>query len=148
MKATQEEICAQLRTYFYKEKMTQRDIAKKLGVTVGAVNTLLMGRRFGRNVARNWADAFGFSARFLMFGEGSLFEDDDKPAQHVTQTAIGNSGVTIQQNGANVNGTTDEGAKEGYFMRLAKELMDKLVEKEARICCLERELSEYKEKEE
>lgn len=61
---------------------------------------------------------------------------------------LGNSGVTIQQNGANVNGTTDEGAKEGYFMRLANDLMLKLIEKENRICCLERELSEYKEKEE
>lgn len=52
MKATQEEICAQLRTYFYKEKMTQRDIAKKLGVTVGAVNTLLMVRDCRLNVIR------------------------------------------------------------------------------------------------
>ena len=61
---------------------------------------------------------------------------------------LGNSGVTIQQNGANVNGTTDEGAKEAYFMMLANDLMLKLIEKEDRICCLERELSEYKEKEE
>lgn len=54
------------------QNISYGEAAKRLGVCVGAVYNQLSTRHFSPKMARRWHDAFGFSERFLLTGEGTL----------------------------------------------------------------------------
>ena len=72
MKSTEEiaiEVCAEFR----RRGINQLKAAEMLGIKPNGLSLYLTGKRaFGSNIARKWAEAFGFSATFLMTGEGAL----------------------------------------------------------------------------
>lgn len=67
-----------IREYFKTENLTQQQVADKFGVTQPFIGRVLRGQySFGKNVAKQWADEFGFSYTFLLTGEGELFDNDE-----------------------------------------------------------------------
>jgi len=74
-------ICAAVRGFLASKKITMTDAAERLGQTKSAVSSQLKGRPFSQLTARKWADAFGFSASYLLTGEGSLL-----PGEQTTST--------------------------------------------------------------
>lgn len=70
-----------LKIYFVRKKITQAQIAKRLGVTRATVSSLLLGRKyFGAKVAERWHREFGFSMSWLVTGMGDMFDDSQKDA--------------------------------------------------------------------
>lgn len=59
--------------YLTDNKISQKSIADRLGVTEQNVNGLVNGRRhFGRKTAMMWEREFGISAKWLISGEGEM----------------------------------------------------------------------------
>lgn len=73
---TAKEIGRQLRAYFEKKGMTQKQVADVLGIQQQNVGVHFQGRPFGKNAATKWQNAFGFSAHWLMTGQGNMMLDD------------------------------------------------------------------------
>lgn len=69
---TKDAICAAIRGFFASKKITMTEAAQRLDMTKGAVSTQLAGRAFSQKSAAKWAETFGFSASYLLTGEGSL----------------------------------------------------------------------------
>ena len=70
---TKKEVSLSVKHYFDMHGMTLTRVAELLGVTLGAVTNQLRGDRyFGRYNAEKYAELFGFSANYLMTGEGQL----------------------------------------------------------------------------
>ena len=69
---TQNTICEAIRAYFRSQKISISEAARMLGLTQAAVSHQLRDRSFSQKSAANWAQAFGFSASYLLTGEGSL----------------------------------------------------------------------------
>jgi len=67
-----DKVVAAIKAYLRENDISITEAAARLGVSQQAVSNQLSGRKFGANVARNWADSFGFNASFLMTGEGTL----------------------------------------------------------------------------
>lgn len=66
-----------LKEHFKAQKMTQQQVADRLGVTQPFIGRVFRGEySFGKKAAREWANAFGFSYSFLLSGEGTLFDND------------------------------------------------------------------------
>ena len=78
-----EKVVAEIKAYLRRNDISITEAAARLGVSQQAVSNQLSGRKFGANVARNWADAFGFNATFLMTGEGPLEGEGEQPADSV-----------------------------------------------------------------
>lgn len=72
----EKEICGAIRGYFSVNKITMKEVADRLGVTSGAVTNQLAGRQFSAKMAKRYAEEFGFSEDYLLFGRGSLVEDN------------------------------------------------------------------------
>ena len=68
-------VCEKLKEYFYENGMKQVDIARALDSTQTAISNQLNGRPFGTITALNWSDTFGFSIRWLLTGEGPMFDN-------------------------------------------------------------------------
>ena len=68
-----EKIAREIKDFLVDKNLTMTDVAARLGCSQQAVSNQLSGRKMGQNVARKWADAFGFDLVYLMTGEGSLF---------------------------------------------------------------------------
>lgn len=67
-----------LKSWLKANNLTQTQIADSLGVSQVRISKLISGKiNFGRDMARRWADTFGFSYTFLLTGEGSLFDNDE-----------------------------------------------------------------------
>jgi len=79
----EKEIAAAMRRYLAENGISLSEAAARLGVSQQAVSNQLSGRRIGPNVARNWADAFGFRVEYLLSGEGAMLEGDNTPEQTV-----------------------------------------------------------------
>ena len=77
-------IAREIKDYLVENAITMTDVATRLGCSQQAVSNQLSGRKIGENVARKWAEAFGFDLVYLMTGEGSLF-----PKKGVALTAAG-----------------------------------------------------------
>lgn len=73
---TAKEIGRQLRAYFEQKGMTQKQVADILGIQQQNVGVHFQGRPFGKNAATKWQNAFGFSAHWLMTGQGKMMSDD------------------------------------------------------------------------
>ena len=67
-----EQIAREIKDYLVAKGLTMTEVANRLGCSQQAVSNQLSGRKIGENVARKWADAFGFDLVYLMTGEGSL----------------------------------------------------------------------------
>lgn len=65
-------IAREIKDYLVANGLTMTEVANRLGCSQQAVSNQLSGRKIGENVARKWADAFGFDLVYLMTGEGSL----------------------------------------------------------------------------
>lgn len=121
-----------LRNYFDAQGLEQQDVADKLGISQAAVSARLCGiKPFGKNAAKKWHEAYGFSPVFLITGAGSLFDN----APTISQTISENHGVAIQQAGPSSSAQTG-GSSDGYFASLCRDLMQKIMERDAEICCL------------
>ena len=80
-------VCEKLKDYFIENGMKQVDIARALGSTQTAISNQLNGRPFGTTTALNWSDTFGFSIRWLITGEGPMF-DSHKPSHKLPADSI------------------------------------------------------------
>ena len=80
-------VCEKLKEYFYENGMKQVDIAKALDSTQTAISNQLNGRPFGTTTALSWSDTFGFSIRWLLTGEGPMF-DNHKPLHKLPADSI------------------------------------------------------------
>jgi phage repressor protein C with HTH and peptisase S24 domain len=81
---TAKEIGRQLRAYFEQKGMTQKQVADILGIQQQNVGVHFQGRPFGKNAATKWQNAFGFSAHWLMTGQGKMMSDDVTPYTNLT----------------------------------------------------------------
>ena len=64
-----------LRKFFDSQKITQKDIANKLGVSTAYINSLFKGKRaFGKEQAEIWSNHFGLSPAWLLTGEGEMLK--------------------------------------------------------------------------
>lgn len=81
---TAKEIGRQLRAYFEQKGMTQKQVADILGIQQQNVGVHFQGRPFGKNAATKWQNAFGFSAHWLMTGQGKMMSDDVTPYTNPT----------------------------------------------------------------
>ena len=79
-------ICEAVRAYFRSEKISFEEAAARLNLTRTAISKQLADRPFSQKSAARWAETFGFSAAYLLTGEGSLVPGD--PAQPSTQKAV------------------------------------------------------------
>ena len=79
-------ICAAVRAFLASKKITMTAAAERLGQTKSAVSSQLKSRPFSQLTARKWAEAFGFSASYLLTGEGSLLPGE--PAKAATPGAV------------------------------------------------------------
>lgn len=139
-----------LRNYFDNAGISQQEIAERLNITQASVSARFCGLRgFGKNAAKKWADEFGFNKGFLVNGTGCLLEEND--SQTIHQNITGNSGVAINQAGGSgqiqvgcMPGKTKAG--EGFFAKLCQDLMQQIIERDERICCLEDEINNLKNK--
>jgi len=65
-------IAREIKDYLVDKGITMTEVASRLGCSQQAVSNQLSGRKIGENVARKWADEFGFNLVYLMTGEGTL----------------------------------------------------------------------------
>ena len=65
-------IAREIKDYLVEKGLTMTEVAARLGCSQQAVSNQLSGRKIGENVARKWAEEFGFNLVYLMTGEGSL----------------------------------------------------------------------------
>ena len=72
-----EQVAREIKDFLVDKNLTMTEVASRLGCSQQAVSNQLSGRKMGQNVARKWADAFGFDLVYLMTGEGSLFHMED-----------------------------------------------------------------------
>lgn len=71
-----------LRKFFDNQKITQKDIANRLGVSTAYINSLFKGKRaFGKEQAEIWANHFGLSPAWLLTGEGEMLKTDTQNDQ-------------------------------------------------------------------
>ena len=78
-----------LRQFLKENHITQENAAARLGITVGAVNALLTGKRdFGRKSATAWGDEFGLSVYWLMTGQGNMLLSNTSEAGGVLNVPI------------------------------------------------------------
>lgn len=76
-----DEICGEIKSDLARRGLRGKDVAEMLGVTSSTLSAQLSGRRtFGRDTAYRWAGVLGYSAEYLMTGEGHLLaeEEDNK----------------------------------------------------------------------
>ena len=69
---THEKVAREIKDYLVEHGLTMTEVAARLGCSQQAVSNQLSGRKIGENVARKWAEEFGFNLVYLMTGEGSL----------------------------------------------------------------------------
>lgn len=92
------EITETLKAYLKEKRITQREIAEKLGTSQPYVAQLLNKGVFSRQQAQKWQELFGINAAWLLTGEGSMLVDS--PVHHNTIT-IDASGDSISTKGEN-----------------------------------------------
>ncbi|MDE6494377.1 MAG: helix-turn-helix domain-containing protein [Bacteroidales bacterium] len=63
-----------LKKWFKSHGITQREIARRLNITPGAVNALLNGKPFGAKTAHDWSIEFGLNEPWLLRREGPMLK--------------------------------------------------------------------------
>jgi transcriptional regulator with XRE-family HTH domain len=81
-----EEYLNKLREFFNNRGLSQAEIARRLGITKGAVNQYFTGKSlFGKKQAERWSQEFGISKTFLLTREGSIVDDmTEKSEKNIT----------------------------------------------------------------
>ena len=81
-----EEYLNKLREFFNKRGLSQAEVARRLGITKGAVNQYFTGKSlFGKRQAERWSQEFGISKTFLLTREGSAMDDTaEKSEKNIT----------------------------------------------------------------
>lgn len=70
------EICKAIAVDFKMRGLTHRTAGEMLGRTKQSVSNQISGKKtFSFKSAQRHAETFGYNVRFLLFGEGSLYED-------------------------------------------------------------------------
>lgn len=75
-KLTAIRIGRKIKEYLTEIGVSQTEVAEKLGVRQTAISNQLNGRKFGSNAAEKWNAAYGFRIKWLMTGEGPIFDSD------------------------------------------------------------------------
>jgi len=88
-----------LKVFFDNQKLTQQDIANKLGVSQAAVSALLNGKPFGKKLAQKWGNIFGIKPNWLLTGEGDMFKNN-----HVNNVS-GNGNTSVAGDGNQITTT-------------------------------------------
>lgn len=65
-----------IKEIFKQAGLNQREIAEILNVTQSVISKWFNGKPFGKNVAKQWEEAFGFRQNWLLTGEGEMFTSD------------------------------------------------------------------------
>lgn len=79
----EKEICGAVRGYFSTHKITMKMVADRLGVSSSAVTNQLAGKQFTSKMAKRYAEEFGFSEEYLLFGKGSLLGFAETNHEHM-----------------------------------------------------------------
>lgn len=88
-----------LRAFFQGKGLTFKRAAEILGVHPSAVGNLVAGRNlFGAKVAKDWADKFGLSAEWLMYGTGEMLQEPASPGGVSISRSDGNNTVVGNNN--------------------------------------------------
>lgn len=70
------EICKIIAVDFKMRGLTHHTAGEMLGRTKQSVSNQISGKKtFSFKSAQRYAETFGYDVRFLLFGEGSLYED-------------------------------------------------------------------------
>lgn len=64
-----------LKDYFKKEKKTQAEVSKALGMTQPYVNTMLKKPALSKRQSKRWHQVFGFDTKWLMTGMGDMIKE-------------------------------------------------------------------------
>lgn len=81
-------IASTVKRFLEYNHITLKEAAQKLSITPQALSNQLSGRKIGENVARNWAEVFGFNPLFLLVGEGHLLRDGEGPWDDIREEDI------------------------------------------------------------
>ena len=69
------EICEAIALDFKKRKLTHQEVARIIGKTKSSVSNQISGKKpFSKGMAELFADAFGYSIDFLLYGKGDLHQ--------------------------------------------------------------------------
>lgn len=80
-------ISEKLKEYFFKEGITQEEIAKKLGVSQAYVSAMLNGKPFGKTTAKKWGELFNIKPSWLLTGDGQmLLTDQNKETEELSSS--------------------------------------------------------------
>lgn len=126
MAASIEQIAEDLKKYLLAHERTQRDIAKKLGVSPSHISNYLRGdERISRRVADRIAEVFPeVSAAYLLTGEGSLTGSVSGIQQNVQ--GRGNTGIgQVIQGDAALKAENDRLREENEWLRGMVESLSK-----------------------
>ena len=82
-------VCEAVRAYFRSKKISIEEAAQRLNMTRPAVSQQLCGRSFSQKSAAKWAETFGFSASYLLTGEGTLVPGEPAKAAPAAVTLPG-----------------------------------------------------------
>lgn len=82
-------ICEAVRAYFRSQKISFEEAAARLQMTRPAVSKQLADRPFSQKSAAKWAETFGFSASYLLTGEGTLVPGEPAKAAPAAVTLPG-----------------------------------------------------------
>lgn len=88
-----------LKAYLKEKKITQKEIAEKLGTSQPYVAQLLKQAIFSRQMAEKWQDLFGINAAWLLTGEGEMLAETSAKIQNFFD--IDASGNKIETRGEN-----------------------------------------------
>lgn len=76
MALSKEEICERIAADFKRRRITHQIAADKIGTTKQTISNQISGKkRFSQNMAKKFAEAFGYSIPWLLYGEGQQFDD-------------------------------------------------------------------------
>lgn len=99
-----------IRKIFKESGLSQQDVANILNVTQSVISKWLNGKPFGKNVAKQWENAFGFRANWLLTGEGDMFTSDHpKVYEYKNGVNYGNVSQSVKMNKGCVTGQVSGG---------------------------------------
>lgn len=69
------DVFAKIRADLKRRRITHKIAAEWVGTTKQTISNQLTGkRRFSKNMAQRFSNAFGYSVTWLLFGEGEMFD--------------------------------------------------------------------------
>lgn len=89
-----------LREFFHDNGITNRDLAERLGKHEATISNILSGKYgISKETAARLSDAYGFSIKFLMTGEGSLIPPGGVRINQTNNTNNGDGAGAIHLEG-------------------------------------------------